>query len=402
MSLLETDNYILKLYLVGILIFGIGISLIQSAHTNLLRQQAERSAAENQAKDEFLRTISHELRTPMHAVVSSGELLNHTQLSSRQHSYVDKLMLSSRHMLALIDDLLSLAKIEMSPEAPKTGPFHLPAFLDQTRALLADSFTATPVALRIEDRTGLEDCMLLGDQTSLRQVLINLLHNARKFTEQGEVRLTVSLTRTQQEPGYRELRFAVTDTGIGIPVEEQEKLFRPFYRVHNDSNTRHQGSGLGLAISQKLVRLLGGELKLRSQPGKGSCFYFTLRLGCLEQVQEQTVQPQAPAVHPVFYPLENRRRILIIDDNELNRFFTQELLRNRGYHTQTAASGPDALSYLQQQSVDLILVDLNMPGMDGYETTRLIRACRGYKPCPLLPSPLTPLSANVKNVWRPA
>lgn len=354
---------------VGILLMGIALSLIQAEHTRQLRLQAERAEASNQAKSEFLSTMSHELRTPMNTVISAGTLLKMTPLSAQQRDYVNKQEAASRHMLGLINNVLDLARIDSRQLPLETVPFRVQDILQHLEYLLGDQARQKHLALYLHPPTSLSEHYLLGDPTRLTQVLVNLVDNAIKFTHQGNV--SVYATETWTTPQHVCITFSVHDTGIGIAPEQQAQVFQPFTQASRSTAREYGGSGLGLSISHKLVANMGGTLTLHSYPTNGSVFSFTLAFA---------VQPLIPAIAEPSHPSiqtevpQHQRHILLVDDDALNRFFGQELLQALGFCITTANSGTEALNQLQQHTPDLVFMDVSMPEMDGYETTRQIRA----------------------------
>lgn len=384
LGLIHTGNLEIKLYLFGVVLFGSLMSLLQVAHTRQLRQQTELAEAQRDAKDEFLRTISHELRTPMHAVISSGELLLDTSLDKRQQTYVQRLKIASTHMLGLIDDLLNLAKIEMSGTQQQKDEFYLPDLLADVDTLLAVNAFDKNIVLSIIDKSDLSEFWLIGDRKHLHQILINLMFNGIKYTNTGRVTLKITRAAMNEAKGHASLLFEISDTGIGISKDEQKKLFKPFYRIDNKENETQVGSGLGLVITQKIIVLLGGNLKLESSSGRGSRFYFTLPffLQKRERLPEKTKNENKVADELVVDV--SKIHILVVDDNDLNRFFTEELLQAKDYQTDGARNGTEALAMVQDNKYDLIFMDLNMPDMSGFEVTTRIRQMSAWKKTPII------------------
>lgn len=356
------------------------LSLVQTEQIRIEREQAERVAVTNKTKDEFLTTMSHELRTPMNAVVNAGHLLKLTTLSGKQRDYVDKLEISSRHMLELINDILDLARADSSQLRLEAIPFQLPEVIHQTSELLHEQARKKRLLLKIENANSIPESLdLIGDPTRLKQVLLNLVGNAIKFTHKGKV--TLRIQQIIHEENSIQLKFSVIDTGIGISPEQQKRLFKPFSQADSSTNRQYGGSGLGLAISHKLVERMGGILQLRSKLNQGSVFYFSLEFPLQPRVAE-VVKPQFNKLgKKPHYP-----RILLVDDDALNRFFSQQLLENIGASVILAESGMEALEQLQSQpeQVELILMDVSMPEMDGYETTQRIRKQQHFQQLPII------------------
>lgn len=343
------------------------LSLTQAQQMRQKQEQVERTAAANQAKEEFLTTMSHELRTPMTAVVNASQLLRLTSLSEVQQEYVARLTTSSHHMLALINDILDLARLDSQLLSIEQKPFQLNHILSQLEQLLGEQAREKQLKLLINNRFHPLKKQLSGDPIRLQQILLNLLNNAVKFTPQGEIRLNITPQAIAADSAT--LLFEVRDTGIGMSAKQQQKLFQPFSQADSSTSRRYGGSGLGLAISHKLVTRMGGELQVESTPEHGSRFFFTLTLplqALLEPVAVNTPSVWQTSLHGL--------RILLVDDDEMNRFFGSRLLESLGVTVTLADSGEQALQYLQTQSFDLIFMDVSMPGMDGYTATRRIRA----------------------------
>lgn len=386
LGIIHTGNLVIKLYLFGVVVFGILMSLFQIAHTRQLRKQTELAEAQRDAKDEFLRSISHELRTPMHAVISSGALLLDTPLNNRQQSYIERLNIASAHMLGLIDDLLNLAKIEMTGGQQKNDKIHLPELLHDIDVLLAANAHEKNIELFILDKSGLDEFFLLSDKKSLHQVMINLIYNGIKYTTAGSVTLKITSKNRSAENFSVDVLFEISDTGIGIAKNEQKKLFEPFYRIANKENERQVGSGLGLVITRKLVALLGGNLRLDSSPGAGTRFYFTLPFSLQPYEKEYLTEKdndENKSSDKLVIDV-SKVNILVVDDNDLNRFFTEELLKTEGYQTDGARNGKEALSMLQEYKYDLIFLDLNMPDMSGFEVAQKARRMEHWQTGPII------------------
>lgn len=347
------------------------LSLTQAEQVRTKSEHAERIAASNKAKDQFLTTMSHELRTPMNAVVSSGRLLEHTPLYGEQKEYVSRLNTSSDHMLELINDILDLARLDSSLLNIETIPLKLDKVLQQVNQLLSEQAHSKSLKLTLDNRFHSINKQLLSDPTRLQQILLNLLGNAIKFTEHGEVSLKI--TPLDVTANTVRLLFEVKDTGLGMKAEQHKKLFQPFLQADNSTTRKYGGSGLGLAISQKLVGLMGGELKVDSELGVGSRFFFSLDF----DLQDPEVEPIQ--MTPEYSSLPEGFHVLLVDDDEMNRFFGKKLLAHLKVNVDVAESGEEAIQMLDKQAFDLVFMDVSMPGMDGYETTRSIRQDGRYK-----------------------
>lgn len=370
-GLIPTYGNFIELTPLALLISLVLISLTQAEKVRNQSEQAERTLAANQAKDEFLTTMSHELRTPMHAVVGAGRLLNMTTLSREQGELVSRLNNSSGHMLSLINDILDLARAESHLVTLEKEPFKLNAVLDSLNKLLSESAKHKGLSFNLKSHFTPFRQVLIGDETRLKQVLLNLLNNAIKFTEQGQVSLTV--TPVDISSDSVRLLFEVLDTGVGIQKDKQETLFHPFTQAETSTSRRYGGSGLGLAISHKLVRLMGGELTIESALGNGSRFFFSIDLPLQAVSNEVKETPIITSEIPEPQQLEGLK-VLLVDDDEMNRFFGGKLLKACGVNGIVAESGEQALEYLDQQPFDLMLLDISMPGMNGYQTAQEVRS----------------------------
>ena len=373
---LDKVEIALDIYNIGVLCATVLLSFTLVEHTRQLRIQARRSKTESAAKDNFLTTMSHELRTPMHAVNSVVHLFKSTPLSDKQKIYLNKLEISADHVLSLINQILDLGRINSSEFILETHPFQLSETLQQVSQLLTEEAEQKQLAFNIENHAHIPPGKsLICDATRLKQVLLNLLHNAIKFTEKGSVTLTIENTSdVPPSTNTVSLQFRVTDTGIGIPQEQHQSIFHAFSQVDNSTQRKYGGSGLGLAISHKLVNQMGGALKLNSTPGQGSCFFFTITYLLHDDSTDLTIAtpPRPEAQHK-----QAKITVMLVDDVQLNRFLGGELLKMLGVNAITVGSGEEALQTLRQQTqptIDLVLMDVSMPGMDGYEATRQIRS----------------------------
>lgn len=382
-AIIPDSVYALYTVHAGFLGFVLLLSLTQVEHTRALREANERAQAASKAKTEFLTTMSHELRTPMNAVVGIGGLMRMTPLNTEQRDYLDKLDVSSRHMLHLIDDILDFSRIEQRGLDVSRQPFQLTTVLEDVSGILRDQAQRKGLVFECSCYPSVYHGLLLGDATRLSQVLLNLAGNAIKFTDSGQVVLSVH----EQEnwlPEQVSLQFAVKDTGIGISAEQLRHLFQPFAQVEVESHKHYDGFGLGLVISQRLVQAMGGELQVDSVVGQGSCFYFTLLFA-----KQGNAPPLPEPVSAGMVAVQDSppKHILVVDDDEINRFVARRFLESRLWQVTLAEDGQAALDILRhadRQQVDLVLMDVDMPVMDGYEATRQLRAM-GLSICQSLP-----------------
>ena len=333
----------------------------------------------NKAKSDFLASMSHELRTPLNGILGYAQILKRdASLTEKQKSGVDVIQRSGDHLLTLINDILDLSKVEAQKLEPQLTEFQLPDFLQQIANIIRVRAEQANLSFIYETVTELP-IGVRGDEKRLRQVLLNLLGNALKFTEKGGVTLKVGYDDASTFPDL--LRFQVEDTGLGIPHDQLEEIFQPFQQVKNQSQ-QIEGTGLGLPITQKLVTLMGGELGVTSTSGKGSTFWFTVRLPAVETSQIQAL----PVDKTIIGYKGERKRILVVDDKPTNRGIVLDLLEPLGFDIQEAENGQEALAKIAKHSPHLIFMDLIMPVMDGIETTRRIRQLPEGNDVPIIAS----------------
>lgn len=374
-------NILIALLAVGLAIIA---GLFVARKLNTARETAE---VADLAKSQFLARMSHEIRTPMNAILGAGDLLSKTELTEEQRQYISIHQSAGEHLRDLISSVLDISRIEAGRHRLEVIPFDLQALVEQACGVFALTVREKGVELNWSLSPG-TPTRLIGDPTALKQVLVNLLGNALKFTHEGAVSLVVDATERRsnlKEPDTITLHFLVMDTGIGIAREQQAIIFDRFTQADGSTSRQYGGTGLGLSISRHLVELMGGELSVESEPGQGSAFAFKARFVVDTAKQDEKLTPEVTAeITPV---AEKHGRILLVEDDERNRLLFSLYLKDISHTLDEAGSGEKAIAMHFEQPYDLIFMDIEMPDMDGYETTRTIRqgeAKRGISPVPII------------------
>ena len=377
----ETNLVASFLSIAGIVVF-IGVVGRATFQVNTRARAARREAeAASRAKSQFLAAMSHELRTPMNAIIGFTDLLLRGNHDPRQQEQLRHIDAASRSLLALINQVLDLSKIEAGKLELESRAFAPAVMLDKLEALFQSQAAARNLRLHVSRSADLP-AAVTGDAMRLEQVVTNLLGNALKFTQAGSIELTVE--RRGERGGRIVLEFGVRDTGIGISAEQLERLFTPFTQADQSTTRRYGGTGLGLAISKQLIELMGGELSVESRPGEGSTFRFSVPLATADGVPAS----EAPS-RSAISQLEAARavrglRVLLAEDNAMNRRLVGEILGDAGVVLDYAEDGRKALAAVQLTTYNLVLMDMQMPEMDGLEATRAIRALPRFASLPII------------------
>ncbi len=333
-----------------------------------LTRRAEEAEAATRAKSAFLASMSHEIRSPMNAILGMAHLVRRAGANQRQTRQLDRIDQAARHLLAVVGNVLDLSKIEAGKLVLETRDFRLADLIDSVVTVIGDSLHRKGVVLKIEMQ-GVPPC-LRGDETRLRQALLNYLSNAAKFTESGCVSLCGRLEAREADGLH--LRFEVTDTGIGISAECLQRLFAPFEQAEDATARCFGGTGLGLSITRRIIEVMGGQVGAESVPGVGSTFWLTV---LLQQGAEAPLLPADDlAGEAILLRHFHGTRVLVVEDEPVNQDVALELLRDVGLEPDLAANGQQAVEMGATGAYALILMDMQLPVMDGVEASRLLRA----------------------------
>ncbi|PWJ44712.1 response regulator [Sediminitomix flava] len=374
---------------VGILVQSFNEMLfeIQRQNESLVsaKEEAEMSA---KAKQEFLANMSHEVRTPMNGIIGMSELLAETSLEEEQRKYLDIIKNSSKHLLVIINDILDVSKIESGKLTFEVGEIILKDVFNNLLASFESKIEEKKLKVVLDVASDVPQ-IIKGDLVRFKQILLNLFSNAIKFTATGGV--TIRVQNIEESNTSYLLKFDVIDTGIGIEREKLQEIFGAFNQASSDTTRKYGGTGLGLAISRKLVELQGGEMNVHSTLGLGSTFSFSLKFGKTSKMLEVKAEnPIAPAL-PIEQKISDHHHILLAEDNEVNQMLVVTLLEQWGYKVEISENGQQVIDKMKEKPFDLILMDVHMPEVDGYDASRFIR---DQMPDPINKIPIIAMTAS--------
>lgn len=350
--------------------------------THDLSVAKEAAEAASRAKSVFLANMSHELRTPMSAIIGMTGLAMRRTTDDRLRDQLGKIDQAAQHLLAIINDILDISKIEAERLTLEAIEFSIGEVIAHLADLVGHKIVEKGLRLNLDIPTDIAARKLIGDPLRLRQILFNLTGNAIKFTEQGDI--TVRAEIAESQPDFLRLRFAIEDTGIGIATDDQKRLFEAFEQADGSTSRQYGGTGLGLAICKSLARLMDGDIGVLSRPGLGSTFWFTARLPVAGTSAATATATPAPSAEDLLRQQHGGRRVLLVEDEPVNQEVASGLLEEAGIVVDVAGNGEQAVECCRRCSYDLILMDIQMPVLNGIDATRRIRTLPGHSETPIL------------------